>query len=741
MRNPTLFVDLTATPKMPHSPPSAGYFGARPWADLFFYGKEADGLLLRESAAETNAELEALRQRLNDHMLAKKLPAWARLILLIDGKSNTAWPLRIRVDAIIDRLPGLAENPSIAVIRLNGSANETVGIPDENLPVIAFPDALRAPFEQSGKTWAEWLARASDDDKQAYSQWQDQIRVGVRGFVEERIKVQERASGIETTEHTSNATDLARADAYRKAVTAAWKSVGSDFGCFQNDQEKLARREQTFPYRLGRSNQPWNVPDTVFHEGISLHFGFDTPNRRVHLIDRALSDGPSGQDNSLFLINLIDLLASDQVWKAYLLDPSGYRRHTAEIEIDSEKLCSALVGFQDRLNAWSDQLNDRRTVLDNKALAWREWSSPTPSEALPGSTADAALSAEKSLDDFVRNQELPLTHSYEQQDARAWDAAFDELSATAKRLTEGVDATCSRIRSNLATRFSKLMQADPKEEPPDGLTLKKSDFEKEDETSSKAILGMAKAPRQEWRMLELAVKARVSELRACRPRRWQLILTTLFVTVVFTLTLALALIGDWSAEHWRLAAVPAGSYLLAAVLIVAALRWQRTKYVKALCRNATDAFQDFREKELDYLKNCQDGANAATTKEVALRNLQEIDRVLAERNREDALLAWHQQSLREHAAHAEKTLAMIDPRRTARGARPPESPFSGDLGEVGEFDLELPPQLNPHYRLLASNTLSLIRCSFGDGKEIPEMRLDGNLAVKRFTLKGQRRPS
>jgi hypothetical protein len=68
------------------------------------------------------------------------------------------------------------------------------------------------------------------------------------------------------------------------------------------------------------------------------------------------------------------------------------------------------------------------------------------------------------------------------------------------------------------------------------------------------------------------------------------------------------------------------------------------------------------------LKNCQDGANAAATKEVALRNLQEIDRVLAERNREDALLAWHQQSLREHAAHAEKALAMIDPRRHG-GAR------------------------------------------------------------------------
>jgi hypothetical protein len=520
MRNPTLFVDLTATPKMPHSPPSAGYFGARPWADLFFYGKEADGLLLRESAAETNAELEALRQRLNDHMLAKKLPAWARLILLIDGKSNTAWPLRIRVDAIIDRLPGLAENPSIAVIRLNGSANETVGIPDENLPVIAFPDALKTPFKDSEKTWADWLARASDDDTQAYMQWQNQIRVGVRDFVEQLIQAQKSANRIESSGEINDTTDLARADAYCDAVTEAWKSVGRDFGCFQNDL-KLAAKEQRFSYELRETHQPWSVPETVFREGISLHFGFDTPNRRVHLIDQALSDGPSRQENSLFLINLIDLLASDQVWKEYLLDKTEFRRHVAEIEIDSAKLRTTLVSFQDRLNAWSDQLNDRRTVLDNKALAWREWSSPTPSGDLSKSTADAALSAEQKLDDFVRKQEFPLTLAYEQQDASAWDTTFCELSSTANDLAKGVDTTCTRIRSNLATRFSKLKQADPKEEPPEGLTLKKSGFEKDDETSSKAILGMAKAPRQEWRMLELAVMARVAELRACRPRRWQ----------------------------------------------------------------------------------------------------------------------------------------------------------------------------------------------------------------------------
>lgn len=726
MPNLTLFIDLTPKPKINDSPATAGYLGQRPWTNLFFYGKEADGCLLRESAPETDEDLKALGQRLSERRLSRpSLPRWTRIILLIDDTSNTAWPLRIRLEVILESLPGGATRVPVGVIRLNGSARKTAGIPDATIKFNELPEPFMTKANDSGKSWSDWLRVADVETSQIFNKWKDDTRRQVCEFVNTRVQAEDAAGGrTETIDQASNVTDLRRANRYHERVKAAWKGVRDDFACGDEAQPATAG-ESRFLGRLKQCDDTRRIPhiaQEVFDKSVNFHFGFATGDRALHLIDLAASEEPSRKEEALCLVKLIELLASDAFWKEFL-DKNSHRRHVADVELDLHQLWAELGAYQHRVSGMSERLAARRGALDRSRLDVGFWSAAIADRNLPFDASEV----DGNLREGFRDGRFPLLAKVN-RDAEQCDPILQELSEKAADLAKKVDQTCRELQSDFEQRLSKITRSGEEQLEPTVLQERREKYEEDWRAQPEES---AKASRGNWPIVKEEMQARVSELRRCRPRLPQVMFTVVSGVVVLALGLVPGLIGDAGAGWVHLAAVPASGFLLAPSLVFALLWWQRHHYVSALRCQATRSFHDFQEKENAYFKRWKESAIAATKRQEAARNIEEIDRALGRRRQEDKLLEWHVQQLAAHAELANSALSLID-----SGAA---DPVTAEWADVANFNLTKPPQSNPLYRLHLGQVNAEVSVVFGDAGQ-RRVRLDGIQGVKRFELRGRREP-
>lgn len=728
MPNLTLFIDLTPKPKINDSPATTGYLGQRPWTDLFFYGKEADGCLLRESAPETDEDLKALGQRLSERRLSRpSLPRWTRIILLIDDTSNTAWPLRIRLEVILESLPEGATTIPVGVIRLNGSARKTAGIPDATIKFDELPEPFMAKANDSGKSWSDWLWAADVETSQIFNKWKDDTRRQVCEFVNTQVQAEDAASGrTETIDQASNVTDLRRANRYHERVKEAWRGVRDDFAC---GAQPVTAGESRFLGRLKRCDHPQripHIPQEVFYESVNFHFGFATENRALHLIDLAASEEPSRKEEALYLVKLVEFLASDTVWKEYL-GRTDHRHHEANVILDLPQLQADLSAYGQRVSGMSERLAARRGALARSSIPIGFWSAAIADRSLSFDASEV----DGNLREGFRDGRFPLLAKVN-RDAEQCDPILQELSKKAADLAQEVDQTCRELQSDFEQRLSKITRSGEEELQPIALQVRRKEEEAKYETNGRAQPEEpAKASRGNWPIVKEEMQARVSELRRCRPRLPQVMFAVVSGVVVLALGLVPGLIGDASAGWVHLAAVPASGFLLAPSLVFALLWWQRHRYVSALRCQASRSFHDFQEKEDAYFKRWKESAKAATARQEAARNIEEIDRALGKRRQEDKLLEWHVQQLATHAELANSALSLIDPGVAG--------PVTAEWEDFANSNLNKPPQSNPHYRLHSGQVNAEVSVVFGDAGQRP-VRLGGIQGVERFELRGRREP-